>query len=449
MPEIERRIRPGVESPAAAEDSASESRHIGAPNPLPDSLCDVPWLNMSLDVDGSVRPCCMFTRQDDAAAAEFGNLKSQSLAELWHSRGMVDLRREFLAGTKPLSCQRCWNEEAAGLTSYRQKFKAHHAPNALIDYSDLTPGQPLTLELKLTNRCNLKCRICSPLASSLALSEAKLHRSEPAEFLTWLEREEGYLLSNKITRRKVNLDTFRGWLPDILQLELFGGETTISEEIEELEELIVAEGHAEHIALLFNTNASVYSARAVDRWKRFRRVNINLSIDDIERRFEYQRHPALWSRVQNNLQKYHELRELNFFMCIFCSVSAFNVYYLPDFVDWMDRHLPCFDVVLNYVHHDPHFCVTQLPERAKTAVRRRLLAAADEVEARRLAAVDSPFVKASLGNQLREAAAFVASRDADPVQWQEFLHKAEQFDQIRDESFAIVFPEWAQLLGLS
>lgn len=447
MPENEIETAQGIESRSAEKMSAGETPLRGECHALPDTFCDVPWLNLSIDVDGSVRPCCMFTRQNEAAAAEFGNLKSASLAEVWNSQGMVNLRREFLAGKKPQSCQKCWNEEAAGIASYRQTFKAYRVPNAQIDFADLNPTQPLTLDLKLTNRCNLKCRICSPLASSLALSEAKLHRSEPTDFLSWLEREETYFLSNKITRHEVNLETFRRWLPGIEQIELFGGETIISDEINELEDLIVAEGHAEHITLLFNTNASIFSPQGVERWKQFRRVTICLSIDDIERRFEYQRHPAQWSKVQENLQKYHALHELNFFIYLFCSVSAFNVYYLPEIVDWMDRRLPCFDIILNYVHYDPHFCVTQLPDRAKTVVCRRLLAAADDMDARRCAAVDSPFVKAALGNRLREAAAFVASRDSEPLHWQEFLRKAEQFDRIRGESFAAVFPEFAQLLS--
>lgn len=442
---VGRDIEPFTDVPGAADDA---SRRL-ASRSLPDTFCDVPWLNASLDVDGSVRPCCMFARQDDAAAAEFGNLKSHSLQEVWNSRGMVSLRRQFLAGEKPTSCQRCWNEEAAGITSYRQSFKSHRAPKAQIDPFNVAPDQPLTLDLKLSNRCNLKCRICSPLASSLALSEAKLHRSEPPNFLAWLEREEGYFLSNKITQHPVNLDTFRRWLPGISQLELFGGETTISEEVQQLEELIVAEGQAGKIALLFNTNASVFSPQAVDRWRQFRRVNICLSIDDIERRFEYQRHPARWSKVQDNLQKYHAIRETNFFICLFCSVSVYNVYYLPDIVAWMDSCLPRFDVQLNYVHYDPPFCVTQLPEQAKVAVRQRLLLAADEVESRRLAAVDSPFVKASLGNQLREAAAFVASRDSDRAQWREFLRRSELYDRIRHEKFAEVFPELSQVLSLA
>lgn len=416
---------------------------------LPDTLCAVPWLNLSLDVDGSVRPCCKFAHQYEAGGADFGNLKQQTLAEVWHSPGMVRLREDFLAGKKPSPCQTCWDEESAGVLSYRQTFEEDRLRDVEIDFDNLHPDRPVTLDLKFSNRCNLKCRICGPLASSLYLSETLRERNDSPVYLEYLDREQDYLQSNKVTRHAQNREILRRWLPQIQHIELFGGETTISEEVQELEELIIAEGCAANIGLLFNTNVTVFSPQAIERWRQFRRVTICLSLDDVERRFEYQRHPAKWEKVKENALKYAALNESTFSVCMFCSVSSYNILYLPEIVAWWRSHCPQIGFVLNYVHYDPPFCVRHLPASVKDAIRAKLLAAAAEVAAWETSLPRRNMEHPPAAAQLREAAAFLDQGTPSDADWQEFLRRTAEYDRIRHEQFAAVFPELWSLIQTS
>jgi hypothetical protein len=54
-----------------------------------------------------------------------------------------------------------------------------------------------------------------------------------------------------------------------------------------------------------------------------------------------------------------------------CTINAFNVLYLSDVAQWIDRQ--DFDFVYWNMLHDPYyFSIANLPERAKQAVRQRL-----------------------------------------------------------------------------
>ena len=66
--------------------------------------CRKPWWRMSVQWDGTVVPCCL----DYNNKLVLGNVKDQTLTEIWNGPRMKELRREFLSGkvTNPL-CKDC------------------------------------------------------------------------------------------------------------------------------------------------------------------------------------------------------------------------------------------------------------------------------------------------------------------------------------------------------
>jgi hypothetical protein len=66
---------------------------------------------------------------------------------------------------------------------------------------------------------------------------------------------------------------------------------------------------------------------------------IQASIDGIGERYEYLRYPASWSILKDNVQQYiaHEKTHSNFRLSIAHTVSAYNVYYLDEFVTWCSK----------------------------------------------------------------------------------------------------------------
>lgn len=407
---------------------------------VPDSICPLPWVNLSLDVDGSTRPCCKFAHQEPDSPYQLANLRDHALGEVWHSDGLQRLRRDFRAGVRPAECSTCWDEEAAGVRSLRQTFIEYRGISAEVDYDDVTPPPPAGLDLKLTNACNLKCRICGPVASSSWLQE-ELSVSEPApnSWVAYLRDERTYFLSNKLTRQEHNLADLRRWLPRLEYLELTGGEPMMSPENRELVELIAEEGRPEQVGILFNTNATVIDDRILRHLDRFREVKVCCSIDDIGPRFEYERFPASWQEVQDNLDRYQEVARDGWHLYAFCSLSVFNVWYLPEYLDWLRNRSDglAMELVLNFVHYPRHFSVQVLPEEVKSTLAQRL---------RRECLTDES-LPGEIRREVEELLSFLAhSRPDDAAAWQEAVDTIVERDVVRGQEARSVFPELFQQL---
>ncbi len=89
-----------------------------------DKFCVLPWVSLEASPIGTVRPCCLADDElIDDAGSKF-SLLTADFESIQNSQAMTQLREEFLAGKKPQTCRKCWNEERAGRTSKRTH--GHH-----------------------------------------------------------------------------------------------------------------------------------------------------------------------------------------------------------------------------------------------------------------------------------------------------------------------------------
>lgn len=409
---------------------------------VPETICALPWVNLSLDVDGTSRPCCKFAHLTGDSRYQLLNLADHSLAEVWNGDAMQRLRRDFRAGVKPVECSTCWDEEAAGVPSYRQTFAEYRDLGREVDYDSFVVESPAALDLKLTNACNLKCRICSPVASSSWLQEELgRDRSSRRPFIQYLTDNRTFFLSNKITHHPDNLATFRSWLPHLEHIEITGGEPMMSPENRELIRLIVEEGRPEQVGILFNTNATVVDDRILGHLPAFKDVSVCLSIDDVGERFEYERSGATWSTVEDIVGRYTTIANERCRIYAFCSVSVFNVWYLPEYVEWLLGRPDAkrIELALNLVHSPRHFSIQVLPRQVKDAVRQRMSDLAS-----------TKHLDKSIARSVRDVIQFLdGSRRGDAAEWVKCRAEIAERDGIRSESFAATFGEFARQLELA
>jgi len=85
-------------------DDAAEAREARRVARLDRRACFYPWQGVTVLCDGRVVPCC----RDVDGACVLGDLRRQSLLEVWNGEPLRRLRRAFLAGDRgnPL-CRRC------------------------------------------------------------------------------------------------------------------------------------------------------------------------------------------------------------------------------------------------------------------------------------------------------------------------------------------------------
>jgi organic radical activating enzyme len=314
-----------------------------------------------------VRPCCL---ADDEILDDNGDkfeLTTADFADIQNSNHMRQLREGFLAGQKPQTCRKCWNEERSGRTSKRM-HTLDRLKHTLQDDEWSTDAKPLMfLDLKLGNICNLKCRICGSWSSSQFASEE----------IAWLPREEqkssyAYKMLRAGAWPKENTQFWSqidSVLTDIRYIEFTGGEPFMIDQHFDMLQGIVDRGIANQVEIHYNTNGTLFPDRGPDIWKHFKTVEIAFSIDDVGSRFEYQRSNADWAVVLDNITSFQYLQSQMPNLQLQCctTVNVFNVRYLDEVAHWMA--LQNFDFVYwNMMHDAWYFSIATLPDNAKTLI---------------------------------------------------------------------------------
>jgi len=337
-----------------------------------------------------------------------------TLKDAWDSEWLADLKTDFLAGEKPKACFNCWNEEDAGIESKRlrevKKF-AHHI-------EDLEHLKPKSMDLKLGNICNTKCRICTSFASSQWVPEEQERDGDTNHFARIMAKQGRWPeLNEKFW------DDLESQIEDVESLEFFGGEPFLIKRHFDILQSLVDKGRAKDISISYNTNGSIYPAHAIELWKQFKKVQIFFSIDGVGKQFNYIRHPQQFDEEIDNFHKFnqHDFLQLN----IFYTVGLFNVMYMDEILTWQqDNNIDC-GIHFNMVYEPKHVSPKALPKKVKQAITDKLRGHTD------------PRIQTTLKYMNQED--YVGYMD-------EFTRQTMFSDKYRNESIAETFPElWEHL----
>ena len=339
-------------------------------------FCVLPWVSIEASPIGTVRPCCL---ADDEILDNDGNkfeLSTANFADIQNSNHMQGLRKQFLAGEKPQTCRKCWNEERGGRTSKRM-HTLDRLKHSIVDTEWTTDAKPLMfLDLKLGNICNLKCRICGPWSSSQFATEEinQLPRDQQKSSHAYqMLRAGAWPRENAQFWQQID-----SVLTDIRYIEFTGGEPFMIDEHFDMLQGIIDRDIAHQVEIHYNTNGTQYPARGEAIWRHFKTVEIAFSIDDIGERFEYQRTNADWQEVCLNLDRFRDLKEChkNIVLQICTTVNVFNVRYLDQVAQWIDKNKESFNFVYwNMLHDAWYFSIATLPDTAKAGITEHLRSA--------------------------------------------------------------------------
>jgi MoaA/NifB/PqqE/SkfB family radical SAM enzyme len=394
-----------------------------------DKFCILPWVSLEASPVGTVRPCCL---ADDELVDNAGNkfsLLTANFADIQNSNSMRSLREQFLAGKKPQTCRKCWNEERAGRDSKRI-HTLNRLKHTVTDTEWTTDAKPLMfLDLKLGNICNLKCRICGSWSSSQFASEeiSFLPREEQkASFPYQMLRAGAWPKENEQFWNQID-----SHLADIRYIEFTGGEPFMIEQHFDMLQGMIDRGIAHQVEIHYNTNGTQWPERGPAIWSHFKTVEIAFSIDDLGDRFEYQRSNAIWSDVVYNIDRFRLLRENypNIQLQCCSTVNVFNVRYIDQLASWLEQQ--GFDYVYWNIMHDAwYFSIASLPDTAKTELNVFL---------------KTCNVPARYSNEFERIADFM-NRGASTDGFITKL-KIQDLDRKRNQDFAQVAPEMAALVG--
>jgi len=367
------------------------------------NFCYNAFTGLDINQDGSIRPCCKFSRKH---IPQF-NI-SQGIQQYRNSKWLKQLQYDFIQGKRPAGCNRCWQDEDAGIQSRRQAD--HERFSGTLANLKLTEKKFSIVGIAFNNLCNLACRVCGPWASSTWIAEEKKHLGDCSVKVSAWHQNPAYL------------DDLYNYTNSAVLLEMVGGEPFLAEFTDHLDFLkrFVHNKQSEQIKLHYITNATCMPKPGfLEAWQQFKNVEITLSLDDIGERFEYNRWPAKWDQVYQNIKAYQQLAidYPNIRIGIAYTVSAFSIYYAGDFVEWCNIEglpHPWFGLVSIHPHYHPGVLNTEL----KQTIRKKL--------------------SNSASAEVQKLVNFLDDVESDP---DKFLAEVARLDSQRKQNFSLTFPE--------
>lgn len=294
----------------------------------------MPFIHQNIKHEGKVGACWRYPDR-------IGDYRSQSLEEIWNSEQTRELRRAVLNGERPAGCRSCWDFEDSGVASTRQTCNETYSDSYKIDFSEILdkvaddysmPYEPRTIEIRFDNTCNLRCRHCSPTYSSqwevLAFKDP-----EVKEFFT--KHGAGRLEKKHISLPEKSFEQFKSAIPYLREVLIAGGEPLQQKRHWEMIEAMA--DHAHNITLSYNSNLvslGIGYYNVLDHWPKFKKIILRVSVDGDDKIFSYFRTNGDISKVIENVQKLHELKNVE--MSLTTTISIYNISRLVEIVKFVN-----------------------------------------------------------------------------------------------------------------
>jgi radical SAM protein with 4Fe4S-binding SPASM domain len=371
------------------------------------TFCPAPFMAISTDVNGSLRPCCKYAQPHEQVEHKMPWMTDVTLNEAWNGPEFKKLRQAFIDGEKPNECKSCWFEEDTGIPSYREYFLKRFEKKS-INYKSVIVNSPVYIDLKLSNVCNLKCRICSATASSLIQKEQAREYGIKGDI---------YWQQDKISGT-YHEESFKSWIPHINYLCFTGGEPFLGQENKKLLQLIIDEGYADKIDLHFNTNGMQLSDTILNLLMHYKYISIAFSVDDIGERLAYSRHGADWERIIQNIKKVPRTKQ--FRTDIYTTISSYNIWYVAESYPIFKKLTP--NISYDFVYGPDYLSPRNLNKSIKYRIAEKYKA---------------------LNNLYFEKLIEYIQGDGEDLTLG-FHENIRELDRIRKEDFENIFPEWAQ-----
>lgn len=370
---------------------------------------------------------------------------------------MKRIRKQVLTNIRPPECEPCFKLEDQGVESLRQRHIAGVIPEARInlypdalldleaDYS--MPFQIPSIELKLNNLCNLKCRMCHPMDST-----SWNDWDQVEEFYKKTDNIIFHLVEEHNLKNKPHLDKFEdneGWwssfkknLPYLRRVEFAGGEPLMDPQHYRILDMLAPYGDQIEIKYATNLTTLGKSNRTVwQYWPKFKSVAVNVSIDGIGASYEYIRGNASWSELVNNIKQIQTIANVRRIVGA-VTVQVSNVLVLDKVIEYFLN-----DIGIIFHSHRvtyPEVLSAQvLPFDLRDLAIKRLQSVSLRVKDFKMVKEHPELLDYTL-NQIQDNINFL-QKDESHL-WADCIEFNRRLDVTREQSFTDVTPEFKQFI---
>lgn len=405
-----------------------------------------PFTGLATREDGAIKVCCR--------SHPIGYIQDNTLEEIWNNDNMRRIRKQVLGGVRPPECEPCFKLEDQGVESLRLRHLNKNIPEArinlypraasLIDSDFNMPFEIPTMEIKLNNLCNLKCRMCNPMDSTSWNDWDKVvdFYSKEKNFLV-RKIEDLNLVSKPYLGPFDDSDnwwaSFKKLLPYFRRVEFAGGEPLMDPQHYQILDMLAPYGDQIEIKYATNLTTLGKSNRTVwQYWPKFKSVAVNVSIDGIGASYEYVRGNASWAELVNNVKQIQTIPNISRIVGA-VAVQVSNVLVLDKMIKYF---LDDIGIVFytNMVNYPNVLSVQVLPNELKALAITRLRAVRELVPEFRYVK-ENPVLEQLTYGQIDGIINYIQANDISD-RWEDCVKFNQQLDASREQSFTDVTPEF-------
>jgi MoaA/NifB/PqqE/SkfB family radical SAM enzyme len=411
------------------------------------TFCMHPFTGLATREDGAIQACCR--------SHPIGFIDKETLEEVWNNDNMKRIRQQVLNGERPKECEPCFGLEDHGVESLRQRHIEPKIPESRItlypnaldslreDFS--MPFEMPTIELKLNNLCNLRCRMCHPMDSTA--------------WTDWDQVENFYKKEKNILtsivemhdlKKKPFLDKFQDnpkwWksleklLPYFRRVEFAGGEPLMDPQHYRILDMLAPYGHQVEIKYATNlTILGINKGRTIyDYWPKFKSVAINVSIDGIGESYEYIRGNGNWKELVDNIKRVQQIPNITRIVGA-VAVQVSNALVLDQMIEYFLDELGIV-FYTNMVKYPKLLSIQVLPQELKNEVVEKLKAVKERIPEFKYVK-EKPILLKITNEQIDGIINFINAKDENH-RWSDTIEFNYKLDASRNQSFFDITPEF-------
>ena len=268
------------------------------------SFCPLPWTGFIMNPNGQIKNCVL-------AQEEIGNVNRKSIEDILSDDKNLEIKTNMLQHKKHNSCKGCHNLEQGtkGLNVRSDRYYYLRSLSA-VPYSTYTLDnfELNTIDMRWRNTCNLACVYCGPELSSTWAKEI----NKPII----VDEEKINATKKYVLERAHNLKN----------VYLAGGEPLLLKENKELLDKLNKDS-----TIRINTNLSNLKGPVFKSASSFKNVHWTISVDTMQKEFEYIRYGAKWKDFIANLKIIKNLGHKISFNMLWLVLNPFSIFETIDY----------------------------------------------------------------------------------------------------------------------
>ena len=326
------------------------------------TFCIKPFTEICNTARGGMKVCCE-TNLNTLQHEEM--VDTTYVNEFFNNEKFKQIREAMLKGDRIDACRNCYEWEDSGGHSMRLEYT-----NSLVKHNKqlvdklFKTGNPIvkSLDLKMGNKCNLACVMCSPSSSSLIGKERQQH---PPSKETGLQTGSGKQI--QVDFDQDQFEEIKKYAADIILVKSTGGEPMLLPGFKNLLEYLVENGFSKNIKFTAVTNGTVDFSSYLHLMNEFKDFDIQWSIDGIGDTYNFVRYPGNWNSVSRKHRRIMKAIKDNNYENVYVgantTVSVYNIHQMTDILSYLHDDLKINGTADFNIVRQPEFMSPSLAPR--------------------------------------------------------------------------------------